>query len=98
MELAAVEAVGIAGLGHQLLRLHRVVGIRLDGQGELEGAGDDAPGGLRGAERFHLADRPPIDCVVGGQTHALVGPRRLGIPHVEEVDRGDADAAGEGQA
>jgi len=49
---------------------------------------------LRRPGRFHLAHRAPVERVVGGQAHAPIGPRRLRIPHVEEVQRGDPDAAG----
>ena len=74
MQLAGIEPVGIAGLGQELLRLHRIVRRGLDGERELEGAGDDVPRGLRGSQGLRLAQRPAIDGVAGGQAYPLIGP------------------------
>ena len=46
VQFPSVKAVGIAGLSQQLFRLGWIVGIRLEGQRELEVARHDAPGEL----------------------------------------------------
>src|SRR6266540_2236138 len=54
MQVPGVEPVGIARLGQELLGLRGVVRIRLDGQGELEGARNDAARRLRGSQRLRF--------------------------------------------
>ena len=97
VKLAGVEAVGVARLGEQLLRARRVVRVRLERQRELEGARHEVAGGLGGAERLRLAQRAAVEGEAGGQADAMIRPRRLRIPHVEEVQEEDRDAPGEGQ-
>src|SRR5215467_13780258 len=77
IELAGVEAVGIPGFGQELLGPNRIVRMRLDRQRELEGAGDEIAGGRRGAERLRVGEPLAVEGIAGGQTHALIGPRRL---------------------
>src|SRR5439155_15381852 len=90
VEVAGVEAAGIAGFGQELLRPRRIEGRWLEGLRELERARDDAAGRLRKSERLGLVERLPIDGVTGGQPHAPVVPRRLRIPLVGEVEPEDA--------
>src|SRR5882672_4164401 len=69
VQLAGIESVGVPGFGQELLRPGRVVGVRLEGQGELEALGDEVPGGLRGPERLGLAQRLAIERVARRQAH-----------------------------
>src|SRR5262249_62264853 len=57
VELSRLETVGIARLGQELLGLRRVVGMRLEGQGELAGPRDVIARRLRGARRLRCAPR-----------------------------------------
>src|SRR5256712_13416509 len=84
--IARVEAVGIAGLGEELLRPGGV--IRVPGRlpVELEAGGNNAPDELGESQDLGLVYRLPVDCVVRGQAHAPVVPRRLGVPLLGEVD------------
>ena len=93
------EAVGIAGLGHQLLGRRDVVLLALVERrcmAVYAGRGDEAGG--RGEVAHHLGlDRVDVDRLVHGLAHALVGERvlaldvgvfQLGRAHVEaEEDR-----------
>ena len=88
-EVTAVEAVRIAGLGEQLLGPLRVVGVRVDGQGELHVPGHDVAGQARGAEGFGLVDRLAVDGEAGGKPQAPVVPRRLRVPLLGEVQEED---------
>ena len=67
------------------------MGRRLDGQRELEVARDGAAGGTREAQRLRLVQGLAVEGEARGQPHALVGPRRLGIPLVREVEPEDAE-------
>src|SRR5262249_49960058 len=60
MEIAGVEAVGIAGFGEQLLGFRRIVRMRLQRNREFERAWDDIAGGPRGAESLGHADAAAI--------------------------------------
>src|SRR5262249_57969575 len=51
----------------------------------------------RGAEIFRLVQRPTIDRIVRGQSHAPVVPGRLRVPLIPEVEEVDADSPGERQ-
>jgi len=51
---------------------------------ELELLGNHAARHSRVAEGLGLVDRLPVDGEVGGQAHAVIRPRRLGIPLVGE--------------
>ena len=90
-ELAGVEAVGVAGLGEELAGALGIVRRRVDRQGEVEVARHDAAGGPRQAERLGLVERLAVDGEAGGQPHALVGPGRLRIPLVREIEPEDAE-------
>jgi hypothetical protein len=74
MQLAGVEAVGIARFDQELLGLLGAERIRLDRQRELEGARDEASGGLGRPQRLRVAQRPAIDRVVRRKPHALIRP------------------------
>src|SRR5437867_871078 len=80
-----VEAIGVAGLGEELLRLRRIVRPERWLPGELEAVRNDARGDPREAERLRLVDGLAIDRVVRRHAHALVGPRRLRVPLIDEV-------------
>ena len=62
-ELAGVEAVRIAGLGEQLLRLVRVVGRRLDLQREVHDARHDHARRRAEAEARRLVDPLAVERV-----------------------------------
>jgi len=81
-ELAAIEAVGVAGFGEELLGLRRIVRERRRRPGELELLGNHAAGKSRVTERLGLVDRLAVDGEIGRQADAAVRPRRLGIPLV----------------
>ncbi len=97
VEVARVEAVRIPGLGQQLLRLRRIVGMGIERERELELPRDQAAVGPRGAERLRLAERLAIEREAGGQPHPPVVPRRLRVPLIEVVEVVRADAAREGE-
>ena len=97
MQLAGVEAVGVARLREELLGPRRVVRVGLERQRELEGPRDVVARGLGRAQRLRVAQGLTIDGVVGGQSHPPVVPRGFRIPLIEEVQVEDGDAAGEGQ-
>ena len=78
-------------LGEELSRAPGIVGGRVDGQRELEVARHEAARGPREAERLGLAQGLPVDGQAGGQPHAPVGPGRLRIPLVGEVEPEDAE-------
>ena len=75
IQIAGVEAVGVARLGQQLLGLRRIVGIGLERERELELARHHAAGETGRAEVLGVVDRFAVDRVVGGQSHAPVVPR-----------------------
>ena len=97
MELPGVEAVGIARLREELLGPRGIVRLRVERQRELERARHEIARGLRCAQRLRFAQRAAVQREAGRQTHALVRPRRLRIPHVEEIEEEDRDATGERQ-
>src|SRR6267143_1423544 len=65
-DLAGIEAVRVACLGEEPLRLLRIVRVEGRGPGELEGDGNDAPRDLGEAEVLRLIDGLAIDGVIGG--------------------------------
>src|SRR5262245_36132724 len=97
VKISAVEAVRIAHLGQELSRLRRIVGVRLDGHAELEALRNEVAVEPRGAQRLGRVEGLAVDGVAGRQAHALVVPRRLRIPHVEEVDVEAGHPAREGE-
>ena len=100
VELAGVEAVRVPGFGQELRRFLGVVGVQGGRPGELEVLRDDAPRDFREAQRFGLIDGLPVEGQVGGEAHALVGPRRLGIPLLgeEQPERAGDGGRLEGEA
>ena len=74
-DLAGIEAVRVACLGEEPLRLLRIMRVEGRGPGELEGDGNDAPRDPGEAEVLGLIDGLAIDGVVGRQPHAPVRPR-----------------------
>src|SRR5215470_6261095 len=86
IEVACVEAVRVAGVAEELLGARDVEdrGRRLPE--ELEVVGDDAAGDLGMAERQGLVDRGAVDGEAGGESDALVVPRRLRIPLIGEIE------------
>src|SRR3989449_3746098 len=88
-EVAAVEAVRVAGLDQELLGALRVVGVRIDGDRELHRPRDDVAGDPREAELLGFVDRLPIDGEARGEPHPLVVPRRLRVPLLDEVEEED---------
>src|SRR5581483_4823562 len=97
IELTRIEAVRIAGLGQELPAPRGIVGVRLDGQRELEAPRHEIAGGPRGAERLRLRQRTAVDGVAGGEANAAVRPRRLRIPLIEEIEEERRDTARERQ-
>src|SRR5438132_8885002 len=85
-DLAGIEAVRVACLREEPLRLLRIIGIERRGPDELEGDRNDAPRDLREAEVLRLIDGLAIDGVVGRQPHAPIRPGGLGVPLVDEDD------------
>src|SRR3989454_5853545 len=85
-EVAAVEAVRVAGLDQELLGSFRVEGVRIDGDRELHRPRDDVAGDPGEAELLGFVDRLPIDGEARGESHALVAPRRLRVPLLDEVE------------
>ena len=85
-ELSGVDPFGIASLGEELLGLDGVVGHGRRGQREVHDARDDDPRRRAIAQAGHLVDGLAVERIVDGQPHPLVGPRRLWIPLVPELD------------
>src|SRR5438094_5859852 len=77
-DLAGIEAVRVACLREEPLRLLRIIGIERRGPDELEGDRNDARRDLREAEVLRLIDGLAIDGVVGRQPHAPIRPGGLG--------------------
>ena len=97
MQVAGIEPVGIARLGQEPLRLRGIVGVGLEGKGEVEFAWDHAPREAGGPEVLRVVQRSGVDGVDRGQPHPPIVPGRLGVPLVEEVQVEGPDPAGERQ-
>src|SRR5262249_11707853 len=91
VEVAGVEAVRVARLGEQLLCLGRIMRIWLELERELEAAWHDIAGRRRSAERLRFTDRAGVDRMGGGKPHPAIGPWRLRVPLIEEVEVERAD-------
>src|SRR5207249_10285656 len=89
-EVAGVEAVGIARLAEELLRLRRIVGRRLVGAREFEDTWDEAARRARHSEGLRLIERVAVERVAGGKPHAPVVPRRFWIPLLVPVCIGNS--------
>src|SRR5256712_2723646 len=79
-EVAAVEAVRVAGLDQELLGAFRVVGVRIDGDRELHRPRHDVAGDTREAELLGFVDRLPIDGQARGDPPPPGEPPRLPCP------------------
>ncbi len=97
MQFSGVKAVGIPGFGQQLFRFGRIVGVRLNGEGKLEGARDNIPRRRGSPQRFRLAQGGAVNGIVGRQPHPLIMPGGLGIPLVEVIQKENANTTGKGQ-
>src|SRR5215469_3517405 len=97
MEIAGVEPVRISSLREQLLRLHRIVWVEIYRQRKWHAFTHDVAVDLGGAERVGVAERLSVKREARRLAHALIGPGRLRVPHIEEVEEKGGDAAGEGE-
>src|SRR5262249_32478842 len=70
----------------------RIVGIRLERQGELQGGRDVIARPLRGAQRLRIAQRLTIGGLVGGPPDATIVPWRPRVPPGGEVEGTECDA------
>src|SRR6059036_1611167 len=90
VEVAGVEAVGVAGLDEELLGSPGIVGRWVEGQRVLEGSWNYAPGGSGEAQRLGLIDGLPIDGEARGEPHAPVVPGRPRVPLIEQLQPEDS--------
>ena len=90
-EIAGVEAVGVAGLGQELLGPRGIVARAARSAARTRRCGGTkAPVDLPKPSISAWLMACAVDGEAGGQPHAPIGPRRLRIPLVEEVQPEDA--------